>query len=120
MVTVQAEGCAPIVRAFETGAEKAEPWAGAQTVAAGLRVPVVFADRLILQILRESKGTAIAVSDEELMADQGAMARLEGIFAAPEGAATLSGLRHLLATGWIQSDEKVVLYNTGSGLKYLS
>ena len=119
MVTVQAAGCAPIVRAFESGAEQAEFWEGAQTIAAGLRVPGPFADRLILRALRQSDGTAVAVTDQEIEASQRDMARLEGVFAAPEGAAVLAALKHLLANGWLQPAERVVLFNTGTGLKYL-
>jgi threonine synthase len=119
MVSVQAEGCAPIVRAFHNGAMRAEAWPEARTVAAGLRVPLPFADRLILRILRESEGTAVAVSDAEILDAQREMAGREGIFAAPEGAATLAALRHLLDQGWVQPNETVVLFNTGSGLKYV-
>lgn len=119
MVSVQAEGCAPIVRAFEQGSQRAEPWQNAHTLASGLRVPAVFADRQVLAALRESNGTALAVSDEEITAAQLDLARTEGIFAAPEGAATLAGLRHLRAAGWIAAQETVVLFNTGSGLKYI-
>lgn len=120
MVSVQADGCAPIVRAFQAGQPRAEPWANAHTLAAGLRVPVVFADRLILQVLRQSGGTAVAVSDDEIVVQQRKLARVEGIFAAPEGAATLCALEKLVADGWVQRDETVVLFNTGSGLKYLA
>jgi threonine synthase len=119
MVSVQADGCAPIVRAFEQGSERAEFWDGAQTIAAGLRVPGPFADRLILRALRESNGIAIAVSDESIGACQAELARSTGIFAAPEGAATLAALKRLLATGWVKPGERVVLFNTGTGLKYL-
>ncbi len=120
MVTVQAAGCAPIVRAFASNSERAEFWQNAVTIAAGLRVPAPFADRLILGALRESRGTAVAVSDEEILAAQSELARREGILAAPEGAACLAGLKVLLAQGWIRKDERVVLFNTGSGLKYLT
>jgi len=119
MVSVQAEGCAPIVHAFKTGAQRTEPWQNAHTIAFGLRVPTVFADRLILRALNESKGTALAVTDAEIIQAQKEIAQLEGIFAAPEGAACWAGLQHLLNIDWIQPDEKIVLYNTGSGLKYL-
>ncbi len=119
MVAVQAAGCAPLVRAFQGGAQRAEPWQNAATLASGLRVPVVFADRLILAILRDSHGTALAVSDDEILAAQGGMARTEGVLACPEGAATLAGLRHLVDNGWVHQDEKVVLFNTGTGLKYI-
>jgi threonine synthase len=119
MVSVQAEGCAPIVRAFKTGSQRVEPWQNAHTIASGLRVPAVFADRLILRALHESKGTALAVSDAEIIQAQKEIAQRDGIFAAPEGAACWAGLQHLLNIGWVQPNEKIVLYNTGSGLKYL-
>jgi threonine synthase len=119
MVTIQAEGCAPIVRAFEAGAPRAEFWENAETLASGLRVPGVFADRLILQTLNESAGTALAVSDEAIVAAQEQIGRLEGLFAAPEGAATAAGLQHLTELGWIDPEERVVLFNTGQGLKYV-
>ena len=117
MVTIQAAGCAPIVRAFETGAPRAAFWEHAHTLASGLRVPGVFADRLILQTLHESAGTALAVSDEAILEAQNQIGRLEGIFAAPEGAATAAGLQHLVSQGWIDPEERVVLFNTGQGLK---
>jgi threonine synthase len=120
MVAVQASGCAPVIKAFHEGAETCQFWEGAQTIASGLRVPKSFADRLILRNLRESKGTAIAVSDEEILRAQKKMAELEGVFAAPEGAATLAALTRLVESGWVQPDERVVLFNTGAGLKYLS
>ncbi len=119
MVAVQAAGCAPVVKAFESGAETCELWPDAQTMASGLRVPRSFADRQILQTLRQSSGTAIAVTDAEIEAAQGRLARAEGMFAAPEGAATLAGLEKLLAAGWIRKTESVVLLNTATGLKYL-
>ena len=119
MVSVQAAGCAPVVRAVEQGADQAAPWENAWTIAAGLRVPVVFADRLILRAVRESEGTALAVSDAEIIAAQHELASEEGILAAPEGAATLAALRALCARGWIRQGERVILFNTGSGLKYL-
>ncbi len=119
MVSVQAEGCAPVIRAFEQGAQVCEFWNDAHTIASGLRVPKSFADHLILQGVYESQGTAVAVSDEALMKAQKHLAHSEGIFAAPEGAATLAALRQLLEQKWIQADERIVLFNTGSGLKYL-
>jgi len=118
MVTVQAAGCAPIPRAFDAGEEFAAPWEGARTVAAGLRVPAAVGDFLILRALRESKGTAVSVSDEALVEAQMRIGRLEGIFACPEGGATLAALEALLAQGWVSPDERVVLFNTGTGLKY--
>ncbi|MGI8401362.1 MAG: threonine synthase [Gemmatimonadaceae bacterium] len=119
MVTVQAAGCAPIVRAFEAGERFAEPIQNATTVAAGLRVPKAIGDFLILDAIRESGGTAITVTDDELVEGAREMARTEGIFAAPEGGACVPALRKLLARGEIKPEEKVVLFNTGSGIKYL-
>jgi threonine synthase len=119
MVTVQAEGCAPIVRAFHDNQNAAEPWQDARTVASGLRVPRAIGDFLILQALRESGGTAVAVSDADLIAAMKLCGRLEGLFLCPEGAACLPALRRLFEEGWIRPDEKVVVFNTGTGLKYL-
>ncbi len=119
MVSVQASGCAPIVRAFREDAPRARFWDGAQTMASGLRVPGAFADRLILRAIRASGGTALDVSDAEIADCQGEIARAEGIFAAPEGAATLAALKRLRAQGWLGAAERIVLFNTGSGLKYL-
>ena len=118
MVTVQSEGCAPMVRAFHAGDEFATPWEGAETVAAGLRVPGAVGDFLILRALRESGGTAVAVSDESLLQGQRRIAHLEGVFACPEGGATLAALEELLSQGWIAPHERVVIFNTGTGLKY--
>jgi len=119
MVSVQASGCAPVVRAFENHALTCEFWENAQTLASGLRVPLSFADRLILQAIYDSKGCAIAVSDKEISQAQRELASVEGIFAAPEGAATLAALYKLIDSKWIQPEERIVLFNTGSGLKYL-
>ena len=119
MVSVQASGCAPIVRAFDAGDETAAAWEDAQTCASGLRVPGAVGDFLMLRALRESQGTAVAVEDEELIADSHELARLTGIFPAPEGGATLSALRRLRDSGWVADDDRVVLFNTGSGTKYL-
>ena len=119
MVSVQAEGCAPVVKAFEAGASFCDFWLNAKTIASGLRVPKSFADHLILQDLRDSHGTAVAVSDDSITQAQQELARMEGIFAAPEGAATLAALKQLILQGWVQPEEKIVLFNTGSGLKYL-
>ena len=119
MISVQAAGCAPIVRAFEAGARFAEEVEGAATVASGLRVPRAIGDFLILDAIRESGGTAIAVTDEELIEGARELARTEGIFAAPEGGACVPALRKLLARGDVKPDERVVLFNTGSGIKYL-
>lgn len=119
MISVQAAGCAPVVRAFEQGKERTEFWQNAETLAAGLRVPGPFADRLILQALRESRGAAVAVQDEEIVAAQKEVASREGIFAAPEGAATWAALKQLARQGTVRPDMQVVLFNTGTGLKYL-
>jgi len=119
MVSVQAEGCAPVVKAFESGAAFCDFWTGAHTLATGLRVPKSFADQLILKYLRESGGTAVVVSDESILRAQQVLCRKEGIFAAPEGAATLAALEELVRRKWVRPDERVVLFNTGSGLKYL-
>ena len=120
MVSVQADGCAPVVRAFQNGASFCDFWTNAHTLASGLRVPKSFADHLILQDIYESNGTALAVSDEAILQSQKQLARLEGIFAAPEGAATLAALKQLIHTSWVQPHERIVLFNTGSGLKYLN
>lgn len=119
MVSVQASGCAPIVRAFQNGSDRAEPWQNAATLASGLRVPAAFADRLILRALYKSHGTAIAVSDETILQAQKEIAASEGIFCAPEGAATFATARELRENGWLQPAETVVLFNTGTGLKYI-
>ncbi|MFP5378216.1 MAG: pyridoxal-phosphate dependent enzyme [Vicinamibacteria bacterium] len=119
MVSVQAEGCAPIVRAFEQGTEKAEPWENARTAADGLRVPRAIGDFLILRAVRESGGTALAVTDAEMVEDMIAIGSAEGISAAPEGGAALRAIRRLTAEGRIQRHETVVLFNTGGALKYL-
>ncbi len=119
MVAVQAQGCAPVVQAFHAGQSSCEFWENAETLASGLRVPRSFADQMILADLRESHGTAVAVSDNMIQEAQGQLARTEGIFAAPEGAATLAGLIRLIEQGWVHPDERIVLFNTGSGLKYI-
>ena len=118
MVSVQAEGCAPITRAYAEGAERARPWEGASTYASGIRVPSAVGDYLILRAVRESNGTAVAVSEEEIVEGARLISTLEGIFAAPEGGATLAALRALHARGEVGADETVVLFNTGTGLKY--
>ncbi len=119
LVVVQAAGCAPVVKAFESGAETCDFWPDAQTAASGLRVPKPFADRLILSDLRESQGTAVAVSEEEISTAQGFLAQREGLFVAPEGAATLAGLLKLNSLGWLEPGKKILLLNTGTGLKYI-
>lgn len=119
MVSVQANGCAPIVHALENGLQKSETWKDANTIADGLRVPRAIGDFLILQALRESAGTAIAVSDTDMVNDMRELGKLEGISASPEGGATLSALRVLLKLGKVQPNDTVVLFNTGGSLKYL-
>jgi threonine synthase len=119
MIVVQAAGCAPIVKAWDEGRPSAEFWANAATLAAGLRVPKAYGDYLILQVLKNSGGTALAVSDEEIMEALRDWARVEGVFAAPEGAAALAAYRKLRRNGFFSADDQVVLFNTGSGLKYL-
>jgi threonine synthase len=118
MISVQSAGCAPIVRAFEQGTEFAEPWQDAATIADGLRVPAAVGDFLILRAIRESSGTALAVTDDEIRAAQFEIGRNEGLFVAPEAAATVAALPHLVEIGKIQPEERVVLLITGSGLKY--
>ena len=119
MVSVQADGCAPVIKAFEKGAQFCDYWVGAHTIASGLRVPKSFADQIILRDLRDSQGNAVAVSDEEITLAQKQLAAMEGIFAAPEGAATLAALIHLKESGWVKPNEWIVVFNTGTGLKYL-
>ena len=119
MVAVQADGCAPVVKAFQAGADFCDFWTGAHTQASGLRVPKSFADRLILSTIRESNGTAIAVNDEAIFESQHELATREGLFVAPEGAATLAALKELTRQQWVHPDERVLLLNTGSGLKYI-
>jgi len=119
MVSVQAENCAPIVRAFDQGTEKAEPWSGATTVADGLRVPRAIGDFLILRAVRESGGTAISVPDSAMVRGMLAIGKHQGISAAPEGGAALVAIEQLAARGTIKPHESVVLFNTGGALKYL-
>jgi len=119
MVSVQASGCAPIVRAFEQGKDTAEPWQNAKTVASGLRVPQAVADFLMLRALRESNGTALSVSDDDMLEEIPRIGRAEGIFFCPEGAACVAALRHLVKQGWIKPSDEVVIFNTATGLKYL-
>ena len=119
MIAVQVEGCQPVVRAFDRGEARSEFWENASTVAAGLRVPKPLGDFLILEAVRASGGTALAVSDGELLDAGIQLAREEGIFAAPEGAACVAALEKLLASGFLKPAERIVIYNTGAGLKYL-
>jgi len=119
MVAVQADGCAPVIKAFQSQQPFCDFWIGAHTIASGLRVPKSFADQIILHDLRESNGTAVSVSDEEIIEAQKQLASQEGIFPAPEGAATLAGLQKLIDLKWVNPEERIVLFNTGTGLKYL-
>ncbi len=119
MYCVQSDGCAPIVRAFHEGAEFAEPWQDAHTVAAGIRVPGAIGDYLILGALRDSGGGALTVTDDEIVHYMKLVASLEGMFICPEGAATAAALNKLLADGTLSRNENILLLNTGSGLKYL-
>ena len=119
MVSVQADGCAPIVRAFHDGSEKAAPWEGASTVADGLRVPRAIGDFLILRAIRESAGTALSVPDAAMVDGMLVIGASEGVSAAPEGGATFAALQLLVGQGTIQTDDRVVLLNTGGALKYL-
>jgi threonine synthase len=118
-IAVQATGCQPIVKAFQEGKSVSEPWPNAKTVADGLRVPHPFADYLILQAIRETGGTAIAVEDQEMVDAMYEIASAEGVFACPEGAATLAALKRLLEQGFLGPEQTIVLLNTGSGYKYL-
>jgi threonine synthase len=118
MVAVQSSGCAPVVRAFEQGANVSQMWQNAATFAAGLRVPKPYGDSIMLEILRESGGIAVALPDEQILASLKDWARHEGIFLSPEGAAATAAYDHLLATGYLTPKDRVVLFNTGGGLKY--
>src|SRR5277367_3678090 len=118
MIAVQSSGCAPVVRAFENKAGASEMWQNAETFAAGLRVPKPYGDYIMLEILRESAGVAIAVPDEEILASLKDWARSEGIFLSPEGAAATAAYENLIATGFLKPADRVVVFNTGAGLKY--
>ncbi len=118
MVCVQTTGCAPIVRAFEEGAAEARPWERAATVAAGLRVPAAIGDFLMLRAIRESHGTAVAVNDEELLQTMAEFNAATGLLVCPEGAAAIAATKRLIQSGWIAPDDRVVIFNTGSGMKY--
>ena len=119
MVSVQASGCAPIVKAFDEGKASAEPWQDGKTVASGLRVPQAVGDFLMLRAIRDSHGTALSVSDDEMLAEIPRVGKAEGVFFCPEGAASVAALRRLRKAGWIKPDDGVVIFNTASGLKYL-
>ena len=118
MVAVQSDGCAPIVKAFHDGVEVAEPWENAATLAGGLRVPVAIGSRLMLSALRDSAGTAVALSDNQIREAQGILAASEGVFASLEGAATVGALPYLIDQGWLEAEERILIFNTGSGLKH--
>jgi threonine synthase len=118
MIAVQAAGCAPVARAFAAGAAVSAAWQNASTFAAGLRVPKPYGDAIILDILRASEGIALAVTDEEILASILDWARNEGIFLSPEGASVTAAYDKLLASGALKSSDRVVLFNTGAGLKY--
>jgi threonine synthase len=119
MIAVQAEGCQPVVRAFEAGEERSRFWDGATTVASGLRVPKPLGDFLVLKAVRDSGGRAVAVADSDLIEAGLQLAAEEGIFVSPEGAACVPAAERLLREGFLKPDEKIVIYNTGAGLKYL-
>ena len=119
MVAVQSEGCAPIVKAFREASTTAEAWPKPKTFASGIRIPKPFGDSLILQVLRESRGHALAVPDEGIYSAVQEITRHEGMFVCPEGAAGWAAIKHLSESGWIDADETVVLLNTGAGLKYI-
>ena len=119
MVSVQASGCAPIVKAFDENKTTAELWPNARTIASGLRVPQAVADFLMLRAIRESHGTALSVGDDEMLAEIPRVGKAEGIFFCPEGAACVAALRRLVERGWINPSDEVLIFNTASGLKYL-
>ena len=118
MIAVQSAGCAPVARAFEKGEKASQMWAEAATFASGLRVPKPYGDYIMLEILRESGGVAIAFSDEQILASLKDWAKNEGIFLSPEGATATVAYDHLLANGFLKTQDRVVLFNTGAGLKY--
>jgi threonine synthase len=119
MITVQAAGCAPIVKAWEEGKQTSDMWTNVVTLSSGLRVPKPYGDYLILDILKKSQGTAVSATDDEIVSATRDWAKNEGIFAAPEGAACLVAYRKLRASGFFKPQDTVVLFNTGTGLKYL-
>jgi threonine synthase len=118
LVSVQSTGCAPIVRAFEAGAAESEPWEDAMTAAFGINVPKALGDFLVLEAVRATDGTAVAVDDEDILADLALAGRLEGMFLCPEGAATVTAVHRLRRDGWLGADDEVVLLNTGAGVIY--
>ncbi|MCF3963265.1 threonine synthase [Streptomyces fuscigenes] len=118
LVAVQAEGCAPIVEAYEAGKDESEPFPDAHTVAFGITVPKALGDFLVLEAVRATEGTAIAVSDADLLAEQAELARREGAFICPEGAACMAAAKQLRASGWLREGDRTVVLNTGAGIKY--
>src|ERR1700674_1181915 len=118
MIAVQSSGCAPVVRAFEQGSDVSQMWQNAATFAAGLRVPKPYGDSIMLEILRESGGVAVALPDNQILESLKTWAKQEGIFLSPEGAAATAAYDHLLETGFLKPKDRVVLFNTGAGLKY--
>jgi threonine synthase len=118
LVAVQAEGCAPLVRAWDQGKEESEFWQGASTIASGIRVPKALGDFIVLRAVRETGGTCIAVSDQEIRDAMGRIARAEGLVICPEGAANLAAAMRLRESGWLSATDRVLLLNTGTGIKY--
>ena len=118
MIAVQSAGCAPVAKAFDSGEKASQMWQNAETFASGLRVPKPYGDYIMLEILKESGGVALAFPDEQILASLKDWARNEGIFLSPEGAASTVAYDHLIRTGYLKPEDKVVLFNTGSGLKY--
>ncbi|MDR1066819.1 MAG: threonine synthase [Clostridiales bacterium] len=118
LVAVQAEGCAPIVKAFEAGESESEFWKDSKTVAFGINVPKALGDFLALEAVRETDGCAVAVSDAEILMAMPELARMEGVFVCPEGAALYAAVKRLSKTGWIKKNDRVVMLNTGAGIKY--
>jgi threonine synthase len=118
MIAIQSSGCAPIVRAFEQGEKVSQMWQNAATFAAGLRVPKPYGDSIMLEILRESGGVAVALPDDKILESLKSWAKQEGLFLSPEGAAATAAYDHLLEIGFLKPKDRVVLFNTGAGLKY--
>jgi len=118
MIAVQSSGCAPVAKAFDHGATASEMWPNAATFASGLRVPKPYGDSIMLEILRESRGVALAIPDAEILASLQDWAKNEGLFLSPEGAAATAAYDRLLASGYLNPSDRVVVFNTGSGLKY--
>ncbi len=118
MVAAQSDGCAPVVKAFHDGAEATKAWEDAHTMAGGLRVPVTIGGRMMLTAMRDSDGTGVAVSDRKIQKAQQRLAQREGMFVSFEAAATVAAVEELAESNWIQADERVLIFNTGSGLKY--